>query len=188
MNYKACLLLVILVLSACKPVTGAISTEDIESAPTLVLAQVQKTPTSRSPSNVHPTPTPKLERWVEYQNALSSVFLPLTPGLCEWDILGQAGKEVYVWAICQVADSDKGTAMSAPAVIYLAEDKSIEKVEVPRDGSLYSIDIRQMFPQELQGKILSQSIDNLQEMWAHIQSRHNAPEPPLIVTSGVSLP
>lgn len=129
------------------------------------------------------------ERWVEYQNALATAFLPSTRGLCEWEILGQSKREIYVWAICQEADSANETAMSAPAVIYLSEgDNSIEKVEVPKDGSQYSVDIRKMFPQELQEKILSNSIASLQEMWSHIQARQKNPEPPLIVKSGISLP
>jgi len=134
-------------------------------------------------------PTTKVERWMEYENALALAFLPWSGnGLCEWEILGQSGHEVYVWAICQIADSPEGAAMSAPAVIYLTENNSIEKVKVPRDGSYYSVDIRQMFPRKLQEKILSNSINSLQEMWAHIQLRHKNPEPPLIVESGISLP
>jgi len=79
--------------------------------------------------------------------------------------------------------------MSAPAVIHLSEGNgSIGKVEVPRDGSQYSVDIQKMFPQNLREKILSHSIDSLQAMWGHIQTRRNVPEPPLIVKSGISLP
>jgi len=130
-----------------------------------------------------------MERWVEYQNSLAAVFLPSTPGLCEWELLGQSEREVYVWAICQEADSSNGAAMSAPAVIHLSEGNgSIGKVEVPRDGSQYSVDIQKMFPQNLREKILSHSIDSLQAMWGHIQTRRNVPEPPLIVKSGISLP
>jgi hypothetical protein len=129
---------------------------------------------------------------MEYENALAAVFLPspylARKGLCEWEILGQSKNEVYVWAMCQVSDSSEGAAMSAPAVIYLMKDGSIDKVKVPRDGSLYVGDIRKMFPKELQEKILSQSISTLDKMWSHIQLRHTNPEPPLIVGSGVSLP
>lgn len=129
---------------------------------------------------------------MEYENALAAVFLPLPympgKGLCEWVILGHSDHEVYVWAICQVADSADGAAMSAPAVIYLTENDSIERVNVPGDGSKYAVDIRKMFPQDLQEEILSHSINSLDEMWAHIQSRHKNPEPPLIVEAGIALP
>jgi hypothetical protein len=122
-----------------------------------------------------------------YENALARAFLssPDVPvkGLCEWEILGQKEREVYVWAMCQVADSAEGEAMSAPAVITLAENGGIEKVTVPGDGSQYAEDIRNMFPVELQEKMLSQSISSTDEMWAHIQLRHNNPEPPLIAGS-----
>jgi hypothetical protein len=134
-------------------------------------------------------PTTKVERWMEYENALALAFLPWSGnGLCEWELLGQSEHEVYVWAICQIADSPEGAAMSAPAVIYLKENNSIEKVEIPRDGAQYSVDIRQMFPQNLQEKILSNSINSMQKMWDHIQLRHKYPEPPLIVGSGILLP
>ncbi len=77
--------------------------------------------------------------------------------------------------------------MSAPAVISLAENGRIETVRVPRDGALYGADIREMFPKEIQDRIFSRSID-VSGMWSHLQSRHENPEPPLIVTSGVTLP
>jgi hypothetical protein len=167
-----------IILASCVPMPTPTPTEELM-------------PTSQPSTNtgLTSTATVNMERWLEYQNALAAVFLPSTPGLCEWQILGQSKREVYVWAICQEADSPNGAAMSAPAVIYLSEgDTSIGKVEVPRDGSQYSIDIRKMFPQELQEKILSNSVDSLQEMWSHIQTRHKNPEPPLIVNSGISLP
>lgn len=176
-------LLAAVILVSCVP-TGA-------SRPTQDITQVFPTQTSQPPSNAGLTPsaTAAMERWVAYQNALAAVFLPSTPGLCEWELLGQSGHEVYVWAICQEAGSSNGAAMSAPAVIHLAEgDGKIEKVETPRDGSLYSADIRAMFPQDLREKLLLNSIDSLQEMWNHIQTRRHHPEPPLVVKSGIALP
>lgn len=182
------------VLASCTPVPTPAPTEVLISAPTSTFTQVPQTPTPQSSSPVSSTPTSaaKLERWMEYENALAAVFFPLPympgKGLCEWIILGHSEHEVYVWAICQVADSAEGAAMSAPAVIYLAENDSIEKVNVPGDGSKYGVDIREMFPQDLQEEILSQSINSLDEMWAHIQLRHKKPEPPLIVEAGIALP
>lgn len=89
--------------------------------------------------------------------------------------------------MCQVADSIEGAAMSALAVLYLSENGIIENVTVPGDGSRYVIDIRNMFPSDLQEKILSHSI-NAEEMWSHLELRHKDPLPPLIVESGISLP
>lgn len=171
-------LLSAIVLASCVPMVTSTPTEELM-------------PTSQPSTHTGLTSTATVtgERWLDYQNALAGAFLPSTPGLCEWEILGQSKREIYVWAICQEADSSNQTAMSAPAVIYLSEkNNSIEKVEVPRDGSQYSVDIRRMFPQELQEKILSNSVDSLQEMWNHIQARHKNPEPPLIVKAGISLP
>ncbi len=184
-------LLAAVILASCVPTPISKPTEELISVPTPVFTQVLPTQTVQPPSNAGhpPTATAVMERWVEVQNALAAVFLPSTPGLCEWEVLGQSGREVYVWAICQEAGSSNGAAMSAPAVIHLAEGNGkIEKVEVPRDGSLYSVDIRAMFPQDLHEKLLLNSIDSLQEMWNHIQTRRNDPEPPLVVKSGISLP
>ncbi len=77
--------------------------------------------------------------------------------------------------------------MSAPAVIDLKEDDSIENVEVPGDGTQYGTDIRKMFPKAIQERIFSGSID-VSGMWSHLQLRHENPGPPLIVNSGVPLP
>ena len=134
-----------------------------------------------------PSLTADLARWREYQNALASRFLQGKKGLCEWKLLGKDGQEVYLWAMCQVASSPEGAAMSAPAVIYLDKDGAIEKVEIPRDGEQYSEDVGELFPEALHEKILSHSIDT-DQMWSHIQSRHEDPEPPVIVISGKELP
>jgi hypothetical protein len=94
---------------------------------------------------------------------------------------------VYVWAMCQGAESEDDPATSAPAVIYLGTGEAIDRVEVPGDGDGYPARIRKLFPPELHEKILSQSI-NTGEMWSNIQRRHETPGVPLIVTSGVPLP
>lgn len=169
-------LLSAVILASCVSMPNSMTTEMPTSISVSVLTQAP------------PPPTAKIERWVEYQNALATAFIPSTPGLCEWELLGQTENEVYVWAICQEADSSNGAAMSAPAVIYLSKNNSIERVEIPGDGSMYSVDIREMFPKDLQAKILSNSIDSLQEMWSHIQIRRENPEPPLVIMSGVFLP
>jgi hypothetical protein len=183
------------VFISCAPLSILAPTDVQISPPPSTFTPLPPSPTSQQPStNDSPAPTSaaNIERWVEYENALAAVFLPISDppgkGLCEWEILGQSELEVYVWAMCQVTDSADGAAMSAPAVIYLSENGNIEKVEVPGDGSKYMEDIRMMFPQELQEKILSQSINNIDEMWPHIQLRHKNPAPPLIAGSGTSLP
>jgi hypothetical protein len=183
-----------ILMISCAPLSILAPTEIPTPAPLPPLLPIPPSPIPQSSSNASPEQTSAAnpERWIAYENALAAAFLSLpdlpVKGLCEWEILGQKEHEVYVWAMCQVADSAEGQAMSAPAVIVLAENGNIEKVETPGDGSQYAEDIRNMFPLELQEKMLSQSITSTDEMWAHIQFRHNNPEPPLIAGSGTALP
>ena len=163
--------------------------------PLLISTSVTITQTSISKpviENSTPIFVPKVDRWIQYQSALSVVYLSSSvSGLCEWNILGQSEHKIYVWAICQEANSIGGAAMSAPAVIHLAQNRDIEKVEVPGDGSQYGVEIRRMFPSTLQEKVLSyeaNSKDSLDAMWNHIQLRHKNPDTPLIVKAGISLP
>ena len=124
---------------------------------------------------------------MEYEHALALEILGTSDAICEWEILGQKNQEVYVWAVCQISDLNIGSAASLPAVIYLRINGNIEKVQVPGDGTQYGIEIRKMFPTELQDRIFKQSVNNA-GMWSHIQLRQKHPEAPLIVLSGVPLP
>lgn len=128
---------------------------------------------------------------MHYEDALASRLLSLPnvrgAGYCEWEILGQEGQEVYLWAICQVAGEPDGSATSAPVVVTLSSDGMIAGVEMPGDGSLYGEDIRAMFPKKLHNTIFDQDLD-VAGMWAHIQLRHANPEPPLIVLEKFPLP
>lgn len=133
------------------------------------------------------TTTPSGRSWMEYENALAEALLR-DKGLCEWEIWGQQGQEVYVWAECQVSSSAEGSAASVPAVMYLAPDRTIEKVILPRDGINYGTDIEKLFPQAVQTLINSNSFDAVQAM-KHIEIRRQDPSiPPMIVEAGVTLP
>lgn len=163
-------------------------------------SQVQE-PVIIPPTEVKPlaTATPEFtevvekpkDRWMLYEDALAARLLsiPMTrgAGYCEWEILGQEGQEVYLWAICQVAGNPNGSATSAPVVVTLANYGGIEWVDMPRDGTLYGEDIRAMFPKKLHNNIFDQDVD-VEGMWTHIQSRHANPEPPLIVLEKFLLP
>ncbi|MCJ7694714.1 MAG: hypothetical protein MUO40_04730 [Anaerolineaceae bacterium] len=131
------------------------------------------------------------DRWMLYEDALASRLLRVPnvrgAGLCEWEILGQSGQEVYIWAMCQVADDPNGSATSAPVVIRIDQDTTIESVELPRDGSEWGDDVRAMFPEDLWSVIFFEKAD-IDGMWAHIQLRHTNPEPPLIALEGLKLP
>ena len=70
--------------------------------------------------------------------------------------------EMYVWALCQeyyLKENvlTEGTGASLPIAIVVKNGKIIEH-KVPRDGSLYSQDIKTIFPKDVQKKIsLSQN-------------------------------
>jgi hypothetical protein len=153
----------------------------------ITLCGCQPEPTSIvSPSPVVPTYT-SLPRWMIYEKALSKAIVNKEDGLCEWEILGNSGNEVYVWALCMVRGPIR-TAGSGPAVIQLGQDGEIEKVILPRDGNYYNQDIQLLFPAEIQGKGLSFSPFNGVEAENHIDERLKTNGPPLIVISGVPLP
>ena len=127
----------------------------------------------------------QVERWREYEVALAQGILPMFPFesiLCEWDILGRSGQEVYVWALC--AFPNKGDDMR-PVVIHLEADGSIRDVEIPKRGS--SSDISRMFPEEVQAKFSLYTGNSLfdgrlKEMLNHLIYRETHPEePPLVV-------
>lgn len=151
--------------------------------PTAPLATPFPTPISSDPASN--------ERWMLYEDALAARLLSIPisrgDGYCEWQILEQEGLEVFVWAICQLAGDPSGTTTSAPVVITLSGDGLITGVEMPRDGSLWGDDVRAMFPEDLWSAIFFETAD-IDGMWAHIQSRHVNPEPPLIALSGILLP
>lgn len=112
------------------------------STPT-VIATVETILPTPYPTQPHPpifTPdATQVERWKEYQAALAKALFSFDPdhsegydpeayktALCEWDILGQAKQEVYVWADCISAD---GLALQGnPAVIHLNPDETIQEV------------------------------------------------------------
>lgn len=106
-------------------------------------------------------------------------------GLCEWEIWGQKGNEVYVWAECQVAYSATGMATSAPVVIRLAEDGSITEVIMANQGWG---NIRDLFPEDVLARIFNNEFDAVKAM-QHIALRRADPSiPPTIIEQGVELP
>jgi hypothetical protein len=132
-----------------------------------------------------------MPRWVEYESALASVFLPRPylpgEGLCEWEILGQTEKEVYVWAMCQVKSSAQGAAMSAPAVIHLGTDGKVQDVQVPGDGTFHTRDVGTLFPPNIQKRIFAHDVDT-EAMRVNITARRITHAPPLIALSGTPMP
>lgn len=74
-----------------------------------------------------------------------------------------------------------------PAVIYLGESGDIEKVIIPRDGTNYGVDIRALFPNDVQEKINALDVDGLIRM-EHLEYRILNSGPPLIVVLGTPMP
>jgi hypothetical protein len=119
---------------------------------------------------------------------LSKAVIKADTGLCEWEIWGQSGKEVYVWALC-IDTQGVGTAGSSPAVIYLGKNGQIEKVTIPRDGVAYGKDIQSLFPPEVRAKVyVGYKIFDGPAAEKHIEERMVSHGPPLIATSGIVLP
>jgi len=160
-----------------------------ETASILIKAGTEniRTSTSDETTSAAPIQTAILERWMEYEHALAMKLLGTTEAICEWEVLGQTARDVYVWAVCQINSLAIGTATSVPAVLSLENGGRIEGVQIPGDGTRYEIDIRQLFPPDLQEEILSTEVDT-EAMWDHLQWRHKNPGPPLIVLSGGTLP
>lgn len=124
-------------------------------------------------------------RWMEYEDALVKTIL-WEEGSCEWEILGQAAQEVYVWAVCRTLS---GGGSSGPAVIYLAPDGKIEKVVIPGDGANYGVDIQALFPPDVQKLVNAPDQEFIDTAWDHlIERQQDASIPPLIVLEGVPLP
>jgi hypothetical protein len=145
---------------------------------------------ARGQNRTGPAPiTTGTPQWTEYDLALAQKFLPEgTKRVCEWEILGQAAQDVFVWAVCQGNSPSSGpTGVSAPAVIHLAVDGQIESITAPRDGTLYSQDVAALFPAELHERIFNYTLSP--EMERHLQTRIDHPEtPPLIVLTGTPVP
>ena len=179
--------------TATSPTKTSIPTTVVSSVvPTSTLIPITITPSPLPTEPIVPIITPDViqaERWMEYQTALAKSFLPhLSPEevVCEWEILGQSDKEIYVWAIC-TGTSGPGT-LEDPAVIYIEEDGSVQTVKIPRGGTNYASDIREMFPIEAQEKYFSR-VFHFKELTDHLYWRQDNPEsPPLIVLSATPTP
>ena len=203
--------LVIILLAACAP-SQAIPADTQNTAMAIVGTYVSLTQTALpiatlppptitpTATIVYPTPSPlptqpstliltpdaiQVERWQEYEVALAQNILPMFDYLvlCEWDILGRSGLEVYVWATCRVPGGDD----SRPAVIHLGIDGSIQEVEVLKRSTFSNVD--ELFPKEIQEKfsiyMLGAAFDGRRkEMYEHLIYRETHPEmPPLVVLS-----
>jgi hypothetical protein len=147
-----------------------------EEPPLVVLSVIQTlTPPATAtatqpifPIHIILTPdTIQVERWKEYQAELAKVLLSFPPperrydpeeykkAICEWDVLGRSGQEVYVWAAC--ASTDGLWHPTNPAVIYLKPDGSIREVNVAIPGTDSNTQLEvydlHLFPIDVQKKL-----------------------------------
>jgi hypothetical protein len=200
------IILLAIILVSCTPAVTLVSTET--SPPTTltptteVIATVTPsptiTPTAEVITAVTPSPMPaqptfaaitpdaiQVERWKEYQSALakSFSFSQSELALCEWDFLGQTNQEVYVWAVCENLG---GSGVSAPAVIHLGADGSVQNVENPKH---WNSDFPRMFPTDIQEKFDYYHFGRANELSTHIAWRRMHPEePPWIVLLATPMP
>ncbi len=128
-------------------------------------------PTFPSPPILTPDAI-QVERWKEYQTEMAKALFLNVPNdwigtdpeahkdvnvICEWDILGRSGEELYVWAEC--ISGDELYLAQNPSVIYLAQDGSIKKVHVAEEWTdsrtqLAAYDLH-LFPIDVQEKLCS---------------------------------
>lgn len=215
MKTRIMIILTVIVLSSCAPTdtpTGSytpVATPKISSTPVPSLTSTpipvkatqptllptQLTALAPLPTFIFLTPDiDQLERWQEYEDALGNKLLGKDPfvdeTLCEWKILGQYDREIYVWAVCTgtvpVGDSGFFPTSSIAAVIYLNEENGIQSVDKPAAGS-YARDVRNMFPPDVQEMIFNHLIHD-EILLAHLDFRREYPESPLIVLDATPTP
>jgi hypothetical protein len=187
-------LICIALLSACRPlaVNSSTSTSVPQTAaqtPTRDFTPIAATVMPTQPPIIMITPDEiQVERWKEYETALAKSLLPKESPeqvLCEWVILGQSGQELYVVAVC--LGSGRATA---PAVIYLDTDGSIQNMEIVEYGSTRDLNIQRLFPPDIREMIYDKEMQVIYERLAGYldwRSKHRE-EPPLIILNITSTP
>jgi hypothetical protein len=78
-----------------------------------------------------------------------------TKAWCEFEVWGREENTMFVWALCEARS---GTTVSAPAVVGIKGDKAIS-VKMPRDGTYYTQDVKALFPEAVQRRIIKQEFD-----------------------------
>lgn len=216
----SCMLAAMIFLAGCGINPGpapALSTAEFQALVSTLTTQMAATqqalPTSTRPvptpspyPSVTPSPLPtgpafpfmtpeaaQAERWQEYEKALGSAALrEVEQALCEWEILGRTGPELYVWAVCESKysvgkDSYSGSevfpAISIPAVIRLAPDGAVLEVELPLHG-LWSSELRRLFPEDIRRKFEYYNFGRAQVLVDHIDLRRGSPGVPPLFAAG----
>jgi hypothetical protein len=135
-----------------------------------------------------------MAKWKEYQSELAKAVncdsghnCPNENAICEWDILGHSGQEVYVWVFCSSVAHKTFAFGEKFAVIHLDTDGSVRNVEVPSNGPSWKSDILRLFPADVQAKINIYSFSERPHMLGnHFNYRAtHLEEPPLVVLSAM---
>ena len=178
------LLLAGLMLAGCKP--GVASATPTQSG----------LPPAGTPAEASPSPTSVLARWKLWERALGDILngpagntlpdLGRDHGLCEWEIWGQNGRDVYVWALCEVRlNAVDVTATSAPAVVRLGADDTVVEVIMPAEGWG---NLDSLFPPDVLARIRSHAFDVAAAEQDIAQRLGDPALPPRIIRDGVILP
>ena len=86
---------------------------------------------------------------------LGKAFVNDAKAWCEFEVWGREENALFVWALCEARS---GTAASTPAVVGIKDDKAIG-IKIPRDGANYSWDVKALFPEAVQNRIMRQEFD-----------------------------
>ena len=189
----------LIILTACgqqtaaKPLETPIpTTVSPTSIPISTLTPVTVTPSPLPTEPIFPiiTPNPiQVETWNEYEEALATIFFKsYQPDdvVCEWVILGQTDREVYVLAYCANIYSAGPSQASIPTVIHLGADGSVISAEIPGSGTGYGPDILRLFPPDLHQIIFDHSVVPSPAQMDRLRWRRGHPEePPWIVLSSL---
>ncbi len=97
------------------------------------------------------------------------------------DILGsdKSKEEVYIWALIEEhsfggTDANLESGASLPFVLEVdREDDLIEitKSRIPGDGSIFTENVRELFPKELHSKILDYSSEHIDDLIAEMEEK-----------------
>jgi hypothetical protein len=138
------------------------------------------------------TPEPaELENWQEYEGVLGNAIYERVPTkeiFCEWQIMGRAEDEVYVWVACSGFRSldSKLTTITRCAVVYYGAEGEVQSAMTGENipGSPAE-SCRKLFPPGIYERCVHTPSDR---MWEHLESRREKPEPPLIVLDATPMP
>jgi hypothetical protein len=157
------------------------------------------TPVPVQPTYVKITPDEaQIANWKEYETALANeiMYYYISKGneiICEWELIGQNEKEMYIWTICSTsaplitdASEDYYPTTSIPALIQLDDNGNVIEVKIPGN---YARDIRKLFPVDVQEIIFHHQRLDIKSLQEHLQTRRKDPDsPPLIVEAATNIP